>query len=98
MVIELVWRLERWKTCERTWWRLTMTAQKYINLCYPCQVESAVPDPLITQRNSSLDGNAAFRKPANTGCGAPEGRSDLAEIFHLLGAQLLCDRSYAQTD
>jgi hypothetical protein len=53
---------------------------------------------LITQRNSSLDGNAAFRKPANTGCGAPEGRSDLAEIFHLLGAQLLCDRSYAQTD
>jgi hypothetical protein len=56
------------------------------------------PDPLITQRNSSLDGNAAFRKPANTGCGAPEGRSDLAEIFHLLGAQLLCDRSYAQTD
>jgi hypothetical protein len=56
------------------------------------------PDPLITERNLSLDGNAAFRKPANTGCGAPEGRSDLAEIFHLLGAQLLCDRSYAQTD
>jgi hypothetical protein len=59
---------------------------------------NVTPDPLITQRNSSLDGNAAFRKPANTGCGAPEGRSDLAEIFHLLGAQLLCDRSYAQTD
>jgi hypothetical protein len=31
-------------------------------------------------------------------CGAREGRSDLAEIFHPLGAQLLCDRSYAQTD
>jgi hypothetical protein len=62
------------------------------------QVNLEHPDPLITQRNSSLDGNAAFRKPANTGCGAPEGRSDLAEIFHLLGAQLLCDRSYAQTD
>ena len=57
-----------------------------------------LPDPLITERNLSLDGNAAFRKPANTGCGAPEGRSDLAEIFHLLGAQLLWDRSYAQTD
>src|ERR1035441_9902211 len=28
------------------------------------------PDPLITERNSSLDGNAALRKPANTGCGA----------------------------
>ena len=31
-------------------------------------------------------------------CGAPGGRSDLAEIFHPLGGQLLCDRSYAQTD
>jgi hypothetical protein len=31
-------------------------------------------------------------------CGGLDGRSDLAEIFHLLGAQLLCDRSYAQTD
>jgi hypothetical protein len=67
---------------------------------YGCKLTGGggYPDPLITQRNSSLDGNAAFRKPANTGCGAPEGRSDLAEIFHLLGAQLLCDRSYAQTD
>ena len=62
------------------------------------QVVRTSPDPLITERNFSLDGNAAFRKPANTGCGAPEGRGDLAEIFHLLGAQLLCDRSYAQTD
>ena len=30
--------------------------------------------------------------------GTPDGRSDLTEIFHPLGAQLLCDRSYAQTD
>ena len=30
-------------------------------------------------------------------CGAPDVGSDLAEIFHPLGGQLLCDRSYAQT-
>jgi hypothetical protein len=54
------------------------------------------PDPLITERNFSLDGNAAFRKPANTGCGAPKGRSDLAEIFHPLGAKLQAGRTDAQ--
>ena len=69
--------------------------------CYAraaCQEYERDPDPLITKRNSSLDGNAALRKPANTGCGAPDGSSGLAEIVHPLGAELLSCCSYAQTD
>jgi hypothetical protein len=59
------------------------------------QLDIRAPDPLITERNSSLDGNAALRKPANTGCGTPDGRSDLAEIFHPLGVGLRCYHAYA---
>ena len=62
------------------------------------QANIPAPDPLITERNSWLDGKVALRRPANASCGAPDGRSDLAEIFHPLGGQLLGDRSYAQTD
>jgi hypothetical protein len=67
-------------------------------LAMELQVAMNSPDPLITEHSSSLDGTAALAEPRNTGGGAPDGRSDLAEIFHPLGAQLLCDRSYAQTD
>jgi hypothetical protein len=56
------------------------------------------PDPLIAERNSSRDDKLALRRLANMSCGTPDGRSDLTEIFHPLGAQLLGDYSYAQTD
>jgi hypothetical protein len=54
------------------------------------------PDPLIAERNSSLDDHAALRRPANTSCGAAGGRSHRAEIFHLLGVGLRCYHAYAQ--